>query len=96
MNLRMSKKLRLLTFREFLKCWIKLYTENSLQLFENLYGGDALMLGYIVILKAYFSKGNVCYANHLRMQTMETPIWAIGSTSKGRGARAWKGGFAKV
>ena len=30
------------------------------------------------------------------MQTMKTPIWAIGSTSKGRGAGAWEGGFAKV
>ena len=46
MNLRMSKKLRLLTFREFLKCWIKLYTENNLQLFENLYSASALMLGH--------------------------------------------------
>ena len=27
-------------------------------------------------------KGNICYANHLRMQTMETPIWTTGSRSK--------------
>ena len=40
--------------------------------------------------------GNVCHANHLRMQTIETPIWVIGSTSKGRGAGAWEVGFAKV
>ena len=31
------------------------------------------------------SKGNVCYANHLRMQTMETPIWTTGSRSGGGG-----------
>ena len=30
-----------------------------------------------------FPKGNVCYANHLCMQTMETPIWTMGSTFKG-------------
>jgi len=29
-------------------------------------------------------------------KTMETSIWAIGSTSKGRGAEGWEGGFAKV
>ena len=27
--------------------------------------------------------GNVCYANHLHMKTMETPIWTTGSRSKG-------------
>jgi hypothetical protein len=26
---------------------------------------------------------------------METPIWAIGSTSKGRGAGAWEGDLQK-
>ena len=29
-------------------------------------------------------EGNVCYANHLRMQTMKTPIWTTGSRSKGQ------------
>ena len=52
---KVQKKKGYRLLEHFLKCWIKLYTENSLQLFENLYGGDALMLGYIVILKAYFS-----------------------------------------
>ena len=32
-----------------------------------------------------FVFGNVCYANHLRMQTIETLIWTIRSTSKGHG-----------
>jgi len=27
---------------------------------------------------------------------MKIPIWAIGSTFKGRGAGAWEGEFAKV
>jgi len=39
---------------------------------------------------------DVYYTNHLRMQTMETPIWTIESTSKRRSAGVWKGGFAKV
>ena len=39
--------------------------------------------------------GNVCYANHLRMQIMETPIWVIGSTSKGRGAGGGRGDLQK-
>jgi len=33
---------------------------------------------------------------NLSMQTIETSIWVIISTSKGRGAERWKGGFAKV
>ena len=41
-------------------------------------------------------KGNVCYVNHLRMQTMETPIWVIGSTSKGRDTWRCERGFAKL
>ena len=33
---------------------------------------------------------------NLSVQTMKTSIWAIGSTSKGRGALGWEEGFAKV
>ena len=33
---------------------------------------------------------------NLSMQTMQTSIWTIGSTSKGRGAGEWEGEFAKV
>ena len=48
-----NKGYRLL--EHFLKCWIKLYTENNLQLFENLYSASALMLGHIVVLEHYLS-----------------------------------------
>jgi len=44
---KVQKKIRLLISRAFFfKCWIKLYTKNSLQLFENLYSASALMLGH--------------------------------------------------
>ena len=33
---------------------------------------------------------------NISVQTMETSIWVIRSTSKGRGAERWEGGFAKV
>ena len=33
---------------------------------------------------------------NLSMQTIETSIWVIRSTSKGRGVERWEGGFAKV
>ena len=38
--------------------------------------------------------GNVCYANHLHMETMETPIWTTGSRSKG-GRRGSERGICK-
>jgi len=33
---------------------------------------------------------------NLSMETMQTSIWATGSTSKERAQGQWEGGFAKV
>jgi len=42
------------------------------------------------------SKGIYQVQTNLYIQTIETSIWDIISTSKGRGVERWEGRFAKV
>ena len=60
----------------------------------------SLFYGFLIINRGFkvwnSLMGTYQVQTNLSVQTMQTSIWIIGSTSKERGKERWEGGFAKV